>query len=92
MKVDHKATLRNNMTFLQSNISVSRSILLDRLLECGVLDEQEVDEIRSKNTERDKVRELLDVLFRTSDVQYQHFLEALNAADHEHVYDKLKGI
>jgi len=92
MRVDHTAILRDNFTFLQDNITVSRGILLDTLYEVDVLDEQEVAEIRSKKTELEKVNELLHITFRTSYKQCQFFVAAMNRADHTVVYDRLKGI
>jgi len=91
MNVDHKAVLVDNYTYLQSNIMATESVLLDALLEAGVLDAQEVDEIRSKETKQRRNNELLNYIVRTSEEQYQQFLECLNRASHQHVYDKLTG-
>jgi len=65
---------------------------LDTLLETGVLDNQEVDEIRSKQSEHERINHLLHFIMRTSSEQYQLFLESLNQADHQHVYNELMGI
>jgi len=84
-------TLLDHFKFLKDNVTLSRGILLDALLETRVLNSQEVEEIRSKNTEHDKVDQLLHFITRTSHEQYQKFLESLNNADHQHVYIHLRG-
>jgi len=92
MNVDHKTTLVDHFTYLKGNILLSGSTLLDNLLETGVLDDQEVEEIRSKQTNYEGVNHLLQSIMRTSLEQYQLFLESLNRADHQHVYSELMGI
>jgi len=91
MNVDHKETLVDHFTYLKRNILLSGSTLLDNLLETGVLDDQEVDEIRSKQTNYEGINHLLHFIMRTSSEQYQMFLESLNRADHQHVYKQLTG-
>ena len=61
------------------------------LLQTEVLNDHEVDEIKSKKTEADQVDQLLHFITRTSHKQYLRFLTALNDADHAHVYIKLRG-
>jgi len=70
---------------------ISGSALLDTLRVAGVLDEQEVDEVRSKGTEHERTNELLHIISRTSHEQYQLFLQSLKQANHEHVYIQLTG-
>jgi len=91
MNVAHKATLVDHFTYLKRNILLSGSTLLDNLLETGVLDDEEVEEIRSKQTEHEKINLLLHFIMRTSPEQYQMFLESLKRADHKHVYIQLTG-
>jgi len=54
MNDHHKETLVDHFKFLKENIVLSGSTLLDNLLETGVLDVQEVEEIRSKQTEHER--------------------------------------
>ena len=92
LNVKHKTTLLSHFNYLKDNLTLSRGILLDMLLQTAVLNDHEVDEINSKKTERDKVDQLLHFITRTSPEQYISFLESLNNANHEHVYIKLRGI
>jgi len=91
MNVDHKETLVDHFTYLKTNILLSGSTLLDNLLETGVLDVHEVEEIRSKHTEHERINHLFHFIMRTSSEQYQLFLESLDRADHQHVYKQLTG-
>jgi len=68
------------------------SELLEILLEVDVLDKLEVDVIRSMTAEHEKVNQLLHYILRSSEKQYQHFLETLIKANHKHVHDRLLGI
>jgi len=91
MNVEHRATLLDNFTYLQKNMTLSGTSLLDTLLERGVLDNQEVDEIKSKTTNHERVDQLLQLILRTSQEQYHKFLDSLNKAHHKHVWIKLGG-
>jgi len=91
MSVDHKTKLVDHFTYLKTNILLAGSTLLDNLLETGVLDDQEVDEIKAKQPEHERINHLLHFILRTSSEQYQLFLESLNRADHQHVYKQLTG-
>jgi len=92
MKVDHKVILIDNLTFLKKNITtLAEPILLDTLLQLDVLDEQEVDDVRSKVTDHGRTDQLLQYILRSSYEQYLQFLEALNESNHQHVYIKLGG-
>lgn len=90
MSIDHQTTLIDNYTYLGENVRVSGTILVPHLLQSGVLDEQEVDEIKSKRTEQDKTDALLHCIMRTSARQYRSFLWALIDSDQEFICIKLK--
>jgi len=87
---NHYSLLVDNYTYLTDNITVS-SKLLDTLRIAKVLDDEEVQEIQSKQTECNKTEQLLRFILRTSPEQYQLFLRSLNEADHTFVYNKLCG-
>jgi len=90
MNIDHRATLVDSFTYLQKNVTLTGTALLDTLLEGGVLDSQEVEEIQSKTTEHERINQLLHFIMRTSEEQYKRFLESLSRAEHEHVLTKLR--
>ena len=91
MNVDHRATLVDSFTYLQKNITISGTTLLDSLFEGGVLDHQELEEIRSKTTDHERINQLLHFIMRTSAEQFEEFLKCLKTSDHEHVHDQLTG-
>ena len=91
LDVGHKGIILDKMSFLKQHISVSGTGLLDHLLSTGVLHDQEVEEIKFKSMEYDKVDQLLHYMMRTSEEQYQLFLDSLNQADNQHVYNQLNG-
>jgi len=92
MNVDHKDILIDNFTYLKDNITFTDSILLDTLQEAAVMDQQEVDDVRSKVTDRKGTDQLLQYILRSSYEQYQQFLEALNKSKHQHVFKRLTGL
>ena len=91
LKVDHKTTLIDNYTYLTDNICISQSNLLDHLLNSRVLDEHEVEEIKSQKTESKRIDKLLFIILRTSPEQYESFLEALSESNHQFVCEWIRG-
>jgi len=82
----------DNILYLKENIILSGSTLLDVLLEARVLDQRELDDIQSNATHHNKTEQLLKMIMRSSEEQYQLFLESLKISSHEHVYIKLRGM
>ena len=90
MSIDHQTTLIDNYTYLGENVRVLDTTLVPHLLQSGVLDEQEVDDVKSKKTEQDKTDALLHCIMRTSAGQYRNFLSALIDSDQEFICTKLQ--
>lgn len=85
----HRQTLINNYTFLVGELDSKRT-LLDILLQCEVLDEHELDEIRNLTVRHDRNVKLLDFILRTTPEQYEKFLEALQESHQDHVRGTLR--
>jgi len=82
----------DNFVYLKGNILLSGSGLLELLLQARVLDQRELAEINFEGADHKQIDTLLKMILRTSQEQYQLFLELLKKAGHEHVYLKLIGI
>jgi len=92
MNADHVITMMDNFVYLKENIILSGSGLLELLFQARVLDQRELADINSESTDHKKMDTLLKMIMRTSQEQYQLFLESLKTASHEHVYIKLIGM
>jgi len=92
MNVDHNQIIIDNFTYLKDSVLISGgSKLLGILLEVGVLDFDEIEQIKSKPTSKEKMDELLRLVIRSSQEQYCHFLDSLKEDGYENVYDELTG-
>ena len=85
---NHRQTLIDYYTFLMEEME-AKGTLLDYLLQCEVLDEQELDEIRVLPVRHERNAKLLDFILRTTSAQYDMFLEALRESKQNHVYISL---
>ena len=72
-------------TYLIENLNIGGTQLLDHLLERGVLDEQEVQEVRAAGTMNNMNRTLLEFISRTSRAQFKAFVKALRESGHMHI-------
>lgn len=89
--MEHQIAIIDKFVYLKNNLKVSDTELLDHLAQMGVLDSQEMDVIKAKTTEHDRTDALLHCIRRTSQEQYQLFLDALNKSSQEFIAIELQG-
>jgi hypothetical protein len=69
----------------------AKGTFLDFLYEKGVLDEHELDVIKTITTRQARNSKLLDFIRKTTLTEYKRFLEALNESHQSHIRDKLQN-
>ena len=92
VQTKHRNTVTANFQYLQDNITLSDEKVLNNLFQVDVLDSLEMGEIRSQTTDYDKIVLLLQFILRTTEEQFEKFLEVLNKTNHMHVCRQLGGM
>ena len=90
LDLDHRAVLLGKYKELNENIQVTPT-LLSSLLQHEVLNAEEVETVRAKPTQHQKIDELLTILLRISAKLYAAFIALLPEADHSHINELLTG-
>jgi len=78
LNADHSVCLRNNWKFLKDYLEVRTGGLLDELYSTDVINLEEFEMLRAGDkTQSQQVERLLLIMMRSSDVQYNKFLQAI---------------
>ena len=90
LQLEHRHRLIKYNTFLIDNMEcTTRTQLLDNLLQSGVLNQQELEEINVVKVGSNKNRLLLEYIKRSSRAQYDRFLKCLTRSHQQYIVDTL---
>jgi len=85
-KPTFKSAFEGKLSLLQEKLEVSLK-LLSELLDVKLLTKEHVQKIKAKITDEEKVLELLEILKKRDDSQFDYFCRALENCEQDHVVD-----
>ena len=88
---EHTKIIRTHYRLFLENMDVESSGLIIELFAMKVIDQRDMEELKSIASSISKIERLLSMLSRTSSHQWEQFLMALDKSGQSHVADTIRG-
>ncbi|XP_078316320.1 uncharacterized protein LOC144620220 isoform X2 [Crassostrea virginica] len=78
----HGEVLREHVTIFAQNVTVSNTLLLDEMLQKGVITDSEKEQIMNGKINENKARKIIAIVSRNDKKKFQDFLDILSKDEH----------
>ena len=91
-KMEHVRLIQENYRYLLDHLDLRYTDLIDGLLENGVIDETEKQQLENESTIYHRNQKFLSLMFRKSSEDFQTFLDLLKTSDNAYIVGKITGV